>query len=125
MTIYISNAFSLSMLPALRRDAHHEIHEGDPISTEIEVIPILDPADWLRDAESRHGDPAVSAVGHADTARLFSSVLDRQIEPNRINVELGDDDELLVGQYVGPRLPEWATELPKGAVIHWMSVHMG
>lgn len=125
MTIYVTNAFSLSMLPAWRRDAHHEIHEGDPISTEIEVIPILDPADWLRDAESRHGDPAVSAVGHADTARLFSAILGRTIEPNRVSVEIGDDDELLVGQYVGPRLPEGATELPEGATIHWMVVRMG
>jgi hypothetical protein len=66
--------------------------------------------------------PIISAVGHADTAAVFSSILDRAIEPNRISVKLTRDDMAIVGQYVGPRLPEGATTLPEGAAIEWWLV---
>lgn len=32
------------------------------------------------------------------------------------------DDAALIGQYIGPRLPEGATELPAGATIEWWLV---
>ena len=69
----------------------------------------------------------VSAVGHADTATIFSNQLGTVIPCNRMNVELTltkftDKHSLLVGQYTGPRLPEGATTLPEGAHIQWWNV---
>lgn len=69
----------------------------------------------------------VSAVGHADTATMFSSQLGTVVPCNRMNVELSltkftDKHSLLVGQYTGPRLSEGATTLPEGAKIQWWNV---
>ncbi len=67
---------------------------------------------------------AVSAVGHVDTARIFSGILGREIEYNRKSVSLNVGDMALVGQYSGPRLPEGATTLPEGASIEWVLVEI-
>ena len=63
-----------------------------------------------------------SAVGHEDTARVFSDQLGRDIPAQRVNVNLGKGDHALLGQYKGPRLPEGATELPKDATITWFYI---
>ena len=63
-----------------------------------------------------------SAVGHADTAAVFSNVLGVEIPCNRVTVALKEGDVALVGQYSGPRLPEGATSLPEGATIKWLTV---
>ena len=63
-----------------------------------------------------------SAVGHADTAAVFSHVLGVEIPCNRATVALKEGDVALVGQYSGPRLAEGATSLPEGAAIKWMVV---
>jgi hypothetical protein len=65
-----------------------------------------------------------SAVGHIDTAKLFSEQLGVPILPNRINILLRKGDTALVGQHVGTRLPEGATQLPEGARIDWMFVQI-
>jgi hypothetical protein len=39
---------------------------------------------------------------------------------NRVNVSLKPGDAAIVGQYIGPRLPEGATTLPEGATIKWL-----
>jgi len=66
-----------------------------------------------------------SAVGHADTASVFENTLGLPVPVQRTNVVLGKGDEILVGQYSGPRLPEGATELPEGATIKWCLVTVG
>ncbi len=63
-----------------------------------------------------------SAVGHADTAAVFSDVLGIDVPCNRVSVSLDHCTTALVGQYSGPRLPEGATTLPEGATIKWMIV---
>ena len=63
-----------------------------------------------------------SAVGHADTAAVFSSVLGVTVPCNRATVSLKEGDVTLVGQYSGPRLAEGATSLPEGATIKWVVV---
>ncbi len=68
---------------------------------------------------------AMSAVGHADTANVFSNVLGVDVPANRVNVVLKKDDKALVGQYVGPRLPEGCSTLPEGATIKWLLVTLG
>lgn len=66
-----------------------------------------------------------SAVGHADTAAVFSSVLGLDISFNRETVSLKAGDQAIVGQYSGPRLPEGTTILPEGATIKWLLVSVG
>ena len=99
--MFILNAFSLNMLDG----------NADVVVREItkDVAAILAPA-------------CTSAVGHADTAAVFSSVLGVTVPCNRVTVALKEGDVALVGQYSGPRLPEGATSLPEGATIKWMVV---
>jgi hypothetical protein len=94
---YLSNAFSLAMIP-----------EGG----NIQVMN-------LDEAPLTH---CTSVVGHADTARIFSALIGREIEVNRVSVTLKRGDTLYVGQYSGPRLPEGTSTLPEGAAIAWKKV---
>ena len=64
----------------------------------------------------------ISAVGHADTAAVFSSDLGVMVPANRTTIALRKGDKLLVGQYRGPRLPEGAKDLPEGSTIEWVLV---
>ena len=99
--MFILNDFSLNML----------VGNADVVVREVsqKVAAIL-------------ADACVSAVGHADTAAVFSSVLGVEIPCNRATVALKEGDVALVGQYSGPRLPEGATSLPEGAAIKWLVV---
>lgn len=63
-----------------------------------------------------------SAVGHADTAAVFGSVLGVDVPAVRATVSLNKGAMALVGQYVGPRLAEGSTTLPEGATIKWLVV---
>ncbi len=63
---------------------------------------------------------AESAVGHTDTAAVFSAVLGVPVAPNRVTISLKRGEEILVGQYRGPRLPEGCKTLPEGAAIQWL-----
>lgn len=65
-----------------------------------------------------------SAVGHAETAAVFESILNLPVHVNRINVHLKPGDKAIVGQYTGPRLPEGARALPEGAALHWLAVEI-
>jgi len=112
--LYITNSFSLSMLDDWRLvDSSTE--------TCINIQPVDNPVAWLANAEVRHGN-AVSVVGHADTAILYSKMLDRHVECNRQSIVIDESTELLIGQYKGARLPEGCTELPEGSAIHWIAV---
>ena len=71
----------------------------------------------------READTVVSAIGHADTARLVGAQLGVELQADRRTVTLGDE-LTLVAQYVGPRLPEGATGLPQGARIEYFLVRL-
>ena len=101
--LYVGNAFSLQMLDLTRPN-------------KVSVTPVDDPKTVIA------GREFTSAVGHADTANLFSGLLGVDVPSQRINVKLTAADTILVGQYVGPRLPEGATTLPEGASIIWLLV---
>lgn len=110
MKIIITNAIALSML------------QGDALLDCIKMDK-GQARQWLANyAEA--GAEIVSAVGHVDTARVFSTLLRRDVPANRVLVEIPAPGEggLLVGQYKGPRLPEGATTLPEGANIEWWLV---
>ena len=58
-----------------------------------------------------------SCIGHADTARVLTTVLGVDVPMNRCTVNFVCGDECIIAQYKGERLPEGATSLPEGAVI--------
>lgn len=93
MTKYLSNAFSLQML------------EGD---ANIEVVEVSKDAVPFNEV--------ISTIGHQDIATLLG------VPVNRVNTRLKGDDTLYVAQYIGDRLPEGVTILPKGAVIKFFKV---
>ncbi len=93
------NAFSLQMIQGDVCDIH--------IATVTEeVIKIL-----VRDCEWQ------SAIGHADTANVLSSILEVNVPYNRASVSLTRDNFLIVAQVTGGRLPEGCTKLPEGVQI--------
>lgn len=108
--VYVSNAFSLSML---------DIDSEGIMPTSVEVAKVS--AATVAEA-FKNG--AKSCVGHADTAKLFSGILETEVSMNRESIKLGLHDVLYVGQYTGPRLPEGSTTLPEGAAINWIVVHV-
>lgn len=123
MKVYIANAFSLSMLSREAQDGTplgYTPTTADAPTTARIPRPCYDPkaviASWEGVAQ------IVSAVGHADTATLLGQELEREVPANRVSISLEPGDVLLVGQYVGPRLPEGATTLPEGATIEWWVV---
>lgn len=110
-TLWVANAFSPSMLDG-SRFLTFRLLPNEGAAAEI-----------LRDICLWRGDFApVSAVGHPDTAALFSNLLGVEVPPNRISLLMGRWDVILVGQYNGPRLPEGCTTLPEGATIRWWLV---
>jgi len=107
------NAFSLSMIP--------------PEKGIIEVFPLTlgEVKAALQDvavAAELGGDGIESCIGHADTAEVFGRELGLSLAANRVNILLRHEEDAIVGQYVGPRLPEGATSLPEGAEIRWILV---
>lgn len=104
MVVKLCNAFSLNMLK--RGNAQVSIKQ---VSLE-EVKRLIE----------REG--FVSFIGHDDTARLLSNLLELHVPANRQSLLLEDGEVLLVAQYHGPRLPEGATTLPPGANINWFLI---
>lgn len=106
--IYLTNAFSVNMLT-------------HPVQHRVTFTPLtVEGAQQL--CKLRDRDAVTSAVGHPDTAAVFSNILGFDVQPNRVSVALDPTTRLLLGQYTGPRLPEGATSLPDGAVINWWLV---
>ena len=108
--MYIANAFSLSMLPWW-------VAEGQVNFKRLTL-------EEARDYVASWDLGGCSAVGHADVAEIFSQQLGVEIIANRRKASFapGITEEILVGQYTGPRLPEGATALPVGAEIQWILV---
>jgi len=112
---YLSNAFALSMID---RDDQGEavwMDDGSPF--------VPKPIHWGDVVERlQDGTEWKSVVGHADTATILGGILGMDVPPNRVSIKLAPGDSLVVGQYIGPRLPEGAKELPEGAKIEWWLV---
>lgn len=100
---FLNNAFSLSMLGPIDRATLH-----------VSRLSLERARAVARDA--------ISVVGHSTTRALFKAVLQREVACDRQSIILEPDDEVVVGQYSGPRLPEGATELPEGAKVDWFLV---
>lgn len=111
MKVIITNAFSLNMLDS-------NIKHFD-----IKCNRVVLPATFVAYLVSQDTE-IISAVGHADTAAIFSAELGREVRQNRCTVTLEKGTLLLVGQYRGPRLEEGTTTLPEGASIDWFQVSL-
>jgi hypothetical protein len=103
---YLGNALSLGMLG--------EVPEGQTVQIEVSSMTIPEVVAWMEQ------ESYVVTVGHTDTAQLFTALLGRSVLAQRTSVTLKRGDEMVVGQYIGSRLPEGATSLPEGAKIAWM-----
>ncbi len=102
--VLLLNAFSLQMLS--RSDM--EVYVQEVTSS------------WVAEQISTHG--VDSAVGHADTARVLSAMLNAEIAFDRKNVVLEPGDCAVVAQVTGGRLPEGCTALPEGTSIKFLHV---
>lgn len=65
-----------------------------------------------------------SAVGHKETASILSEMFGVDVPFARKTVLMDPGDAAIVAQYIGPRLPEGATTLPKGASIEFRLVEI-
>ena len=111
----LANAFSLSMIRDL-------------------VPPNIPNGSWAKDGEvglaisikeisaDKIPADAVSVIGHADTAKVLSNVLGREIAFNRVSYTAEHGDRIYIAQYNGTRLPEGATELPEGATFRFYKI---
>jgi len=104
---YLTNAFSLNMLP--KGGWFHNLGVF-PMSSVV--------------AAGHLSGGFVSAVGHADTARLIGQQLGIEVPVNRASISIQPGDIVVVAQYSGPRLPEGATALPPGAEIRYFLVRL-
>lgn len=102
--MYICNAFSLQMLG------------GQDADVEVRKMTLNEVKVWYGTT------PLLSAIGHADTAKVISNLLGINLEANRVNISLKDHDELLVAQLTGGRLPEGTTTLPEGFEVEFYRV---
>jgi hypothetical protein len=102
----LSNSFSLNMLESG--------FQGNIAVKEVS----------LEEARALLSEGYESAVGHVDTAAIFSNLLGVPVPANRATIRLQPGARLLVGQYRGPRLEDGATSLPPGASIGWYLVEV-
>ena len=89
MTVYVSNAFSLSMLTP-------------PTTVKVLEVRLEDVKDILKDGFT-------SAVGHEATSQVISVQLGIQVPTNRISIKLSAGDVLIVYQLL--------TRLPEGKIL--------
>lgn len=111
---YLSNAFSLGMIDFL----HHEDGGCSLFYPELSGATLESAKRWLSEADWE------SCVGHADTAELLTAMLGVPVPMRRVSTSLQFDDEILVAQYNGPRLPEGTRTLPEGAKIRWYLIRL-
>jgi hypothetical protein len=102
----ILNAFSLSMVAV-------------PATIRVREVSTEEAARIAASSTS-----SFSAVGHEGTAAVFTGMLGIPVAFNRVSVKLPAGASALVGQHIGPRLPEGATVLPPGAGIVWLLVEV-
>jgi len=88
--IYLANAFSANMLGLL---------DKTDVTVKFKKVSISDVKDILTNNEF------TSVIGHESTANVLSSLLDMNIQTNRINLRLNDGDMVIIFQ-LNQRLPE-------------------
>jgi hypothetical protein len=107
-TRYICNSLTIGMAP------EGGVLRFDPISiADVRALIIFPPV----------GITVSHAIGHEETAQLANSQLKPKNEPvvkfARVSIRLQPGDDLVICQYIGPRLPKGTTVLPPDAKIRW------
>jgi len=121
--IYLSNAYSLQM-QGENDCSTRRVTLGEAKNAILSLVP----GPYIDRESEKDGSDAVialtaqSCIGHADIAAVMSGLIGFDVPVNRVSVSLQPGDVLVVGQYVGPRLPEGCKELPDGARIEWYIV---
>jgi len=105
----LANAFSLNML-----------------NTEVETHVLVTKRISKEEARELLQDGFENCIGHKDIANVVSNELGLPVEMNekRPNLMLNPVDLVIVAQYIGPRLPEGATQLPEDARIDYFTVQI-
>ena len=107
--MYLTNSFSINMLPI------QQFSEG----ADVLCRPIS-----REDAAARCAwEEPTCAIGHDDLWNIVKDelILAEDLTSERRTIALAPDNEVLVAQYTGPRLPEGCTELPEHAHIrYWL-----
>ena len=103
----LANAFSLNMP-----------------DTDIRIRVLVTKRISKEEAKELLKDGFENYIGHKDIANVVSNDLGIAVEMNekRPNLVLQPGDLVVVAQYIGPRLPEGATELPPNARIEYFTV---
>lgn len=103
----VLNAFSLSML----QDCYRATLDIEPTTLRgVQFELDLSPPEFF--------------IGHASTHELVARRLGCGTIPpmRRESVKIKNGETVVIAQYLGPRLPEGATELPEGAKIEFFFV---
>ena len=108
--MYLVNALSINMFGNI----------DETISVKVTPVSL----EQVKAIITENKDNFVSAIGHVDTARILSNMLEIEVAVSRANVKIISGDYAVVAQYVGPRLPEGATQLPEGAEIRFFVVNV-
>jgi len=105
----LANAFSLNML-----------------NTEVETHVLVTKRIRKEEAKELLKEGFENYIGHKDIANVVSNELGLPVEMNekRPNLLLNPEDVVVIAQYIGPRLPEGATELPPNARIEYFTVQI-
>jgi hypothetical protein len=111
---YVMSAFSANMLPPTVEGDLEPSPRAALVAVEFQRLSL--------EAARTFAPGCRSVVGHEGTAALFSQLLRTPVPCDRATVRLNRGTQHLLGQYVGPRLPEGATALPEGAEVQWYLV---
>jgi len=83
MSLYLSNAFALSMIA--------DVVASAPATLKVTEVSVEDIKVLLQ-------QPFTSAVGHVSTTEVLKSLLDTEIPCNRVSIKLAKNDTLIVFQ---------------------------
>ncbi|PIX99094.1 hypothetical protein COZ22_03425 [bacterium (Candidatus Howlettbacteria) CG_4_10_14_3_um_filter_37_10] len=109
--VLLTNAFSIQMLKSSEVEVSFRKVEAHRVTAVVHNA-------------ARTETEFVSAIGHADTAAVVGSTLGLELEANRENIALEENDVLFVAQLKGGRLPEGSTTLPEGFNIEFWQVQI-
>lgn len=115
--LYIANAISGNMFGW--RNVHDSEHDGATYKLLVKPLSKEQVLKMIKEYKLFPGNTKC-VIGHQDLLNIVNKDLETNFEYNRETIYLGDTDDLIVAQYVGARLPEGCTELPKGAELHYV-----
>lgn len=108
--LYIGSTYSLATVNNL---GDYQIKEISLTPDEARQV-IERSTEWVSGVGNGNADTVISEL-----KRYLEMGLNIEIPFNQISMPLGEEDELLLAKYIGPRLPEVSTTLPEGAEIQF------